>query len=98
MEKNSSLNCEHLPVRAGQTIMAHEKRFVERQKNPDVKSTRKTRTNAYFDQLSPAFAVRADAVDDLGQVDSSGQVIVWHEGPDSHQVFITTGRIHLFTR
>lgn len=38
MEKNSSLNCEHLPVRAGQTIMAHEKIFVERQKNSTSKA------------------------------------------------------------
>lgn len=50
----------------------------------------------YLDQLSPALAVRADTVDDLGQVDSSDQAIVGHEGSDSHQVVIATGWIHLF--
>lgn len=33
-------------------------------------------TSAYFDQLSPALAIRANTIDDLGQVDSSGQMIL----------------------
>ncbi len=51
-----------------------------------------------LDQLSPAHAVRADTVDDLGQVDSSGQVIPGHEGSDSDQVVVATRWIHLFTQ
>lgn len=50
----------------------------------------------HLDQLLSALAVGADAVDDFGQVDSSGQVIVGHKGSDSHQVFIAARWIHLF--
>jgi len=57
-----------------------------------------THTHTHLDQLFPALAVGADTVDDLGQVVSSGQVILGHEGSDSHQVVIATRWIHLFAQ
>lgn len=57
-----------------------------------------TQPNTNLDQLSPAPSIRADTVYDLGQVDSSSQVILWHEGFDSNQVVIATRWIHLVTQ
>lgn len=57
-----------------------------------------THSHTHLDQLSPVLAVRANTVDDLGQVDSSGQVIVGQERSDCHQVVIATSWINLLTQ
>lgn len=53
---------------------------------------------SHLDQLSSALPVWSHTLNDLGQVDPSGQVKVRLEGLDGHQVVIFTRGVHLLHR